>query len=108
MTPARSVHIESRLWLDKKYGNTYYSNRIWVDGFPVAVNEMTYGYGDQNEHDALATLFNMGYDIPSTTRPSAWQAAGIDFYTSRAWVTKAELWNSKTWVSNTKEKGDNE
>jgi hypothetical protein len=108
MTPARSVHIEARLWRDKKYGNTYYSNRIWVDGFPVAVDEMAYGYGDQNEYDALATLIKMGYDIPNTLRPSAWQAVGIDFYTSRAWVTKAELWNSNTWVANTKEKGDNE
>jgi hypothetical protein len=106
MKPLRSVHIEARLWRDKVNGNTYYSNRIWVDGMPVAVDQMAYGYGNQNEYDALATLINLGYDIPGTTRLEAWHKAGIDFYTSRAWVTKAELWNENTHVSERKEIGE--
>lgn len=104
MKPQRSVFIETRLWFDKTGGNTYFSNRIWVDGFPVAVNTKTYGYGYQNEYTAIATLLDLGYDIPDTVSVSAWLAAGIDLYTSRADVHKAELWNSNTWVSGKKKR----
>jgi len=100
-----SMFVECREWYDKTYGNSYYSNRIWVDGEIVAVNIMTYGYGDAYVHAAIKTLHEMGYDAPSGSSEA--KIMGVAFYTTKNRVLKKELWNANTYVPERKEIGDN-
>jgi hypothetical protein len=40
----RSIFIEARQWVDKTYGNSYFSARISVDGETVGYLPFQYGY----------------------------------------------------------------
>jgi len=104
MKSMSSMFIECREWRDKTYGNTYFSNRIWVDGEIVAVNTMTYGYGDQYVWAAIKTLHDLGYDAPSA--PTEARLMGVAVYTTRYRVTKRELWNENTYIPDRKEIGE--
>ena len=55
------ITIIGRRWFDKKYGNTYFSSRIYVDGGLVKTIPMSYGYGDQYEQVSLDWLKTNGY-----------------------------------------------
>jgi len=104
MTPMTSMFVECREWFDKTYGNSYFSNRIWVDGEIVAVNTMTYGYGDSYVWAAIKTLHELGYDAPSA--PSEARIMGVAVYTTKYRVTRKELWNENTYVPERKEIGE--
>ncbi len=56
-----SVFIEAKQWLDKTYGNTYYSARISVNGEVVGYLPFQYGYGSQYEYEATKWLLANGY-----------------------------------------------
>lgn len=56
ITPASKLHIESRRWFGRTYGNTYHSVRIWADGKQIASLPYQYGYGEQWLQTALDWL----------------------------------------------------
>jgi len=88
-----SVFIEGRLWFDKTYGNTYFSNRVWVDG-KIAFNMgMEYGYEEQYAHRAIKELHKRGYFEGEKT-PSVWEIRdemGIDLYKVATYGKKSDL-----------------
>lgn len=86
----RSIFIEGRLWFDKTYGNTYFSNRVWVDGKVAFIMPMEYGYDRQFEHRACVELEKRGY----VDTHNVWKLRdeqGIDFYSSMIYGKKSEL-----------------
>ena len=88
-----SVFIEGRLWFDKTYGNTYFSNRVWVDG-KIAFNMgMEYGYDEQYAHRAIQELHKRGY-FDTEKAPSIWELRDhmqINLYKSASYGKKSEL-----------------
>lgn len=92
-TQTTSLFIEGRLWLDKTYGNTYYSSRVYVNGKHVFTLGMSYGYDLQFLHDSLKELKERGY-INNT---SVWQLRdeqGVAVYHSSSYVNKRELFKA--------------
>ena len=49
----RSIFIEGHLWFDKTGGNTYFSNRVWVNGKIAFTMGMEYGYDEQYSYLSL-------------------------------------------------------
>ena len=89
-TKVSSIFIEGRLWFDKTYGNTYFSNRVWVNGKILFTMPMEYGYELQYLHRALIELEKRGL-INST---STWQLRdeqGINLYHVATYGKKSEL-----------------
>ena len=86
----KSVFIEGRLWFDKTYGNTYFSNRVWIDGKIAFIMPMEYGYERQYEHRALVELKERGY-IDTTTPWELRDEQGIYFYSVATYGKKSEL-----------------
>ena len=93
-TKPNSLFIEGRLWFDKVNGNTYFSNRVWVNGKIAFVMPMEYGYEMQYEHRALEELKNRGY-INSTTRWELRDEQDIAFYSVAIYGKKSELFKEK-------------
>lgn len=90
----RSLHFDAHLWLDKTYGNTYFSVKVWVDGQVVAILPMEYGYGRQFETSAHKKLVELGYLDESTFPRSLYQVGrdqGFDYYSSETYGLKKEL-----------------
>lgn len=88
-----SIFIEGRLWFDKTYGNTYFSNRIWINGSVVYEMPMEYGYDEQYVHRAIAYLHERGY-FATEKVPSVWEIRdemGIHFYKVATYGKKSEL-----------------
>lgn len=85
-----SLFIEGRLWFDKVNGNTYFSNRVWINGKIAFIMPMEYGYDLQYEHRALQELKERGY-ISSTTRWELRDEQGIAFYSVATYGKKADL-----------------
>jgi hypothetical protein len=88
-----SVFIEGRLWFDKTYGNTYFSNRIWINGAIAFEMPMEYGYEEQYVHRAIVELHSRGYFVGDKI-PSVWQIRdemGIHFYKVATYGKKSEL-----------------
>ena len=86
----KSVFIEGRLWFDKVNGNTYFSNRVWVDGKIAFIMPMEYGYDLQFMHRALQELKERGY----TDTARAYELRdeqGINLYYSEAYGKKSDL-----------------
>ncbi len=86
----RSLFIESRLWFDKINGNTYFSNRVWVNGKIAFVMPFEYGYELQFLFRALSELKERGY----TNTEKLWDlrdAQGIDVYYSETYGKKSEM-----------------
>lgn len=86
----RSIFIEGRLWFDKINGNTYFSNRVWVNGKIAFVMPFEYGYELQFLHRALNELKERGY----TNTTTLWELRdeqGIDVYYSNAYGKKSEM-----------------
>lgn len=91
-TIKRSVFIEGREWIDKQYGNTYFSARVWVDGEIVATLPFQYGYGDMCLYEAASVLKDMGYIADDTT--ALWiyaQEMGFDLYRTLTTHKKSEM-----------------
>ena len=88
-----SVFIEGRLWFDKTYGNTYFSNRVWVDGKISFQMPMEYGYEEQYAHRAIEELHKRGY-FDTEKAPSIWELRDhmqINLYKSASYGKKSEL-----------------
>jgi hypothetical protein len=78
-----SVFVEGRLWFDKTYGNTYFSNRVWINGAIAFEMPMQYGYDEQYVHSAIHEKI-----------PSVWEIRdemGIHFYKVATYGKKSEL-----------------
>jgi hypothetical protein len=90
---SRSLFIEGRLWFDKINGNTYFSNRVWIDG-KIAFNmSMEYGYEEQYAHRAIEELHKRGY-FEGEKVPSVWEIRdemGINLYKVATYGKKSEL-----------------
>lgn len=88
-----SIFIEGRLWFDKTYGNTYFSNRIWINGKVAFEMPMEYGYEEQYFHRAIQHLQSWGYFAEGKT-PSAWEIRdemGVHLYKVATYGKKSEL-----------------
>ena len=80
-------------WFDKVNGNTYFSNRVWVDGKIAFTTGFSYGYGEAYLHAAIAELHARGY-FTTENAPSAWQIRDemkLDLYRSVSYGKKSEL-----------------
>lgn len=89
----KSIFVEGRLWFDKVNGNTYFSNRVWVDGKIAFLMPMEYGYDEQFAHRAVQELFTRGY-LKGEKVASIWELRdeqGIHFYKSATYGKKKEL-----------------
>jgi hypothetical protein len=88
-----SLFIEGRLWFDKTYGNTYFSNRVWINGNVAFEMPMEYGYEEMYVHRAIQELHSRGYFVGEKI-PSVWEIRdemGIHFYKSATYGKKSEL-----------------
>jgi hypothetical protein len=56
-----SVFIEAKQWVDKTYGNSYFSARVFVDGEEIGRLPFQYGYGSQYEYEATKLLLEKGF-----------------------------------------------
>ena len=91
-----SIFIEGRLWFDKVNGNTYFSNRVWINGRVIFEMPMEYGYEMQYLHRAIQKLQEWGYFAPGKT-PSAWEIRdemGVHFYHVATYGKKSELFGN--------------
>lgn len=89
----RSIFIEGRLWFDKINGNTYFSNRVWVNGKIAFTMPLEYGYDLQFLHRALIELKDRGY----TDTIKLWELRdeqGIDVYYSDTYGKKSEMFKA--------------
>jgi hypothetical protein len=92
-TIEKSLFIEGRLWFDKVNGNTYFSNRVWVDGKIAFTTGLSYGYEAAYLHDAIRELHSRGY-FATDKAPSVWEIRDemkIDLYKSATYGKKSEL-----------------
>jgi hypothetical protein len=83
-----SLVILGRRWFDKRYGNTYHTATIIVDGETVHTSDVTYGYGDAYLQTAAEWLRRNDY--PQAGWPlSVWcRMSGIAFTYSAADVSR--------------------
>ena len=91
----RSILVECRKWQDKTHGNTYFSNRIWVDGIIWDIQEMTYGYDTQYVHDAIEELMSASILTAAQSSPYYIRRDGIHFYHVDHFVKKSELFKKE-------------
>jgi hypothetical protein len=92
----KSLFIEGRLWFDKVNGNTYFSNRVWVDGKIAFTMGLNYGYEEAYLHAAIAELHARGY-FDTEHAPNTWQIRDemkIDLYRSATYGKKSELFKA--------------
>jgi hypothetical protein len=88
-----SIFIEGRLWFDKINGNTYFSNRIWINGKVTFEMPMEYGYEEMYVHRAIEYLHGRGYFVGEKV-PSVWEIRdemGIHFYKVATYGKKSDL-----------------
>lgn len=88
-----SIFIEGRIWVDKTYGNSYFTARLWVNGKIVETIPFTYGYDLQYLHTSLDRLQELGY-INSTSVPELRDEKGIHFYHVATYGKKSELFKA--------------
>ena len=104
--PGTNLFFEGRAWLDKTYGTTYHTVRIWINGEIVEITSMTYGYENHYQQTAIEALIKLGY-LPQTifrfgeARPTRefplWQIDrefGITTYSVLTYGKKSELFKS--------------
>jgi hypothetical protein len=92
----KSLFIEGRLWFDKVNGNTYFSNRVWVDGKIAFTMGLNYGYEEAYLHAAIAELHARGY-FTTEHAPNTWQIRDemkIDLYKAAIYGKKSELFKA--------------
>lgn len=86
----RSVFIEARQWVDKTYGNSYFSARISVDGQTVGYLPFQYGYETAYQYEAAKWLLENGYTTERVDPLWKLRENGVDVYTVRYDATKTE------------------
>ena len=92
-TIEKSLFVEGRLWFDKVNGNTYFSNRVWVDGKIAFTMGMSYGYDEAYLNAAIDELHARGY-FGTVLAPYAWEIRDemkIDLYKAASYGKKSEL-----------------
>lgn len=97
VTVKKSLFIEGRLWFDKTYGNTYFSNRVWVDGKIAFEMSMEYGYEEQYAHRAIQELHSRGY-FEGEKAPSIWEIRdemGLNLYKSATYSKKSDMFKGE-------------
>ena len=94
--PIRSILVESRAWFDKSGGNSYFSNRIHVNGRIVIETPLRYGYDTQYLWDALKELWQNGL-LESPIGPYHLRQK-VDFYHVQNSVPKREMFKD-TWAA---------
>jgi hypothetical protein len=90
-TLPKSITIIGRRWFDRRYGNTYYSAQIIVDGEPIEGIAYAYGYGDQYAHEAMEKLEAQGIIPKREPGEPFWALArrlGIAFHYSASDVQR--------------------
>lgn len=111
-----SIYVESRAWFDKSGGNSYFSNRVWVDGKIAYSTGLEYGYEDSFLDSAIDSLSKYGYFMELEDmieyRTPAWKIAertGIHIYESKTWGRKRDLWDNNppsSWLAEQEKKGN--
>jgi len=97
----RSIFIEGHLWFDKTGGNTYFSNRVWVNGKIAFTMGMEYGYDEQYSYRAIQELHSRGY-LTGEKVPTMWELRDelkIDIYKSATYGKKSELFKAEMAVA---------
>lgn len=89
MSP-RSIFIEARQWLDKTYGNSYFSARVHVDGETIAYLPFQYGYETAYQYAAFDWLRDNGYALAEDRNLFGMSSRGIDVYTVRYDANKTD------------------
>lgn len=56
----RIITVFGKRWFDKRYGNTYFSVQVYVDGKFLGYWPYEYGYGDQYLQRAQTMLVGAG------------------------------------------------
>jgi len=94
----KSITIEGKKWFDQKWGNTYHTSTILIDGELKHKTPMQYGYGDQYVQTALEWLIESGNikmeRHANGSYPPLWQYCqdnGINLHYSAQDVLKREL-----------------
>jgi hypothetical protein len=75
-----SIFIESREWFDRSAGNSYFSNRVKVDGKFVYSSGIELGYETQYIHEALTELYKRGIISADLSTPYKLREAGVALY----------------------------
>lgn len=91
---ASSIFIESREWFDRSGGNSYFSNRVWIDGRVAFQTGLRYGYGEHYIWDAMHELVLRGLmpaEAESNTISQIRIKTGIVIYTVQSRVAKRDL-----------------
>lgn len=57
----RNIFVLGRRWSDKRYGNTYHTVRVYIDGKIALESGFTYGYGDAYMQTAKEELEKHGF-----------------------------------------------
>jgi hypothetical protein len=94
--PIRSIFVESRAWYDKSGGNSYFSNRIHVNGRIVIETPLRLGYDTAYLWDALRELFNR--ELISEPLGTYYLRQKVDFYHVQNSVPKREMFKD-TWAA---------
>ena len=90
--PIRSIFIESRSWFDKSGGNSYFSNRIWVNGRIALSTPLRYGYDTAYISDALLELYNA--ELIEEPQGLYHLRQKVDVYFTQNSVPKREMFKS--------------
>ncbi len=85
------ILVESRIWRDVTYGNTYFSNRIHVGDSAPLIMPMSYGYGDQCLYEAIQLLIAKGYLPEDASTTQKIREQGIELVHRRKSVRKREM-----------------
>ena len=96
----KSIFIESRFWFDRSGGNTYFSNRVWVDGVLAFQTGIEYGVGSQYETSAIDGLVSVGLLPVECAGKPAYQVGkdlGIHIYTVQSEVGKRRMFMPKPY-----------
>ncbi len=82
-----SIYLETRTWLDRTYGNSYFASQIHYNGKVIATLPFQYGYGNQDEYNATRALVELGI-LPESSKylalSLACRDAEIILYTSKS------------------------
>ena len=60
-TKVKNIRVEGREWFDRRYGNSYFSARAYVNGKLVVIAPFQYGYGGQYLQEVTGILRAGGY-----------------------------------------------
>lgn len=72
----RIITVFGKRWFDKRWGNTYFSVVVLVDGIFKGKQPYEYGYGDQYLQRALEILQGVGV-YPKVEHEALWHLAEL-------------------------------